>query len=126
MKYDRRIVACMVCIVACIVLLCVGGVVLYRFRENDATPPKREMTEIEQKPTPVSVTGEPSNMAEGEYFLRTLEGEIVVYYNDKETIFDKTGIDTSFLGESERERLKEGYFVENEESLYALLESYSS
>lgn len=124
MRFDRRISIWI--LILCIVLLCIGGIVLYRYKLNNTSPEKKDIIENEQTKAPVLETEEPFNTEYGEFFIRSLEGELVVYYNDKETIFDKTGIDTDSLGEVERNRLKEGYYVKDEESLYALLESYSS
>lgn len=63
---------------------------------------------------------------ENEYFVCDKNGLVVVYYSDKETVFDYTGIKTAELPSEEQVRLKIGYFVTNDEELYALLESYSS
>ena len=61
-----------------------------------------------------------------EFFMMDAGGEVVVYYSDKRTVFMHTGIPADMLGADERERLKVGYYIDNEEELYALLESYSS
>ncbi len=67
-----------------------------------------------------------SDWNEHEFYLCDVEGEVVVYYSDKDTVFEYTGIKTANLGQEEQIRLKIGYFVADEEELYALLESYSS
>lgn len=63
---------------------------------------------------------------ENEYYLCDVDGYVVVYYSDKETVFEYTGIKTADLSSEEQVRLKIGYYVSDEEELYALLESYSS
>lgn len=60
------------------------------------------------------------------YYLIAIDGEVVVYYGDKKTIFDYTGIKTSKLNEKERNALKKGVEVKNEDELYGILENYSS
>lgn len=67
-----------------------------------------------------------SDWNEHEFYLCDVEGEVVVYYSDKDTVFEYTGIKTANLGQEEQIRLKIGYYVSDEEELYALLESYSS
>lgn len=60
------------------------------------------------------------------FFLCENNGEIVVYYSDKKTVFEYTGIPIDSIGEEEQLKIRLGYFVSDEEELYALLESYSS
>ncbi len=58
--------------------------------------------------------------------LAEVDGEVVVYYNDKKTIYENTGIMTENLSADEIAMLKIGYFVEGEEQLFGILENYSS
>ncbi len=60
------------------------------------------------------------------YYLIAIDGEVVVYYGDKKTIFDYTGIKTSKLDKKERNALKKGVEVKDEDELYGILENYSS
>ena len=60
------------------------------------------------------------------YFITDIDGEIVVYNSDKESVYEYTGIKTETFDVKEQNRLEEGYYVSDEEELYALLESYSS
>lgn len=60
------------------------------------------------------------------YYICDKDGEIVVYYGDKETVYEYTGLPTEGLSEEDKLKLRLGYFVSDEEELYALLESYSS
>ncbi len=60
------------------------------------------------------------------YYLIASEGEVVVYYGDMKTIYEKTGIATSTLSKEERKALKNGIEVKNEEELFSILENYSS
>ena len=63
---------------------------------------------------------------ENEYYLCDEDGEVVVYYNDKKTVYEYTGIKTNNLSDEDRIRIKIGYYVSDEEELYSLLESFSS
>lgn len=67
-----------------------------------------------------------SDWNEHQFYLCDVEGEVVVYYSDKDTVYEYTGIKSANLGQEEQVRLKIGYYVADEEELYALLESYSS
>ena len=49
-----------------------------------------------------------------------------IYYGDKKTIFDYTGIKASRLDKKERNALKKGVEVKDEDELYGILENYSS
>lgn len=60
------------------------------------------------------------------YFIVDKLGEIRVYYNDKRTLYENTGIITSELPQSEKDILKNGIFVDSEEEVMAILEGYSS
>ena len=65
-------------------------------------------------------------MNEDEYYICDENGEIVVYYSDRQTIYEYTGITTEDLSDADRIKLGIGYYVSDAEELYALLESYSS
>lgn len=67
-----------------------------------------------------------SDWSNNEFYLCDVNGEVVVYYSDKSTVYEYTGIMTADLNEEEQVRIKVGYFVADEEELYSLLESYSS
>lgn len=60
------------------------------------------------------------------YYIAVKNGEIVVYYSDKKTVYEYTGISAIKLGEEERLALMEGIQVKTAEELFSLLESYSS
>ena len=60
------------------------------------------------------------------YYLAIYDGEVIVYYSDKKTIYDNTGIQAEYLSEKAKAELSEGKYVKDEKELYSLLESYSS
>lgn len=60
------------------------------------------------------------------YYLIAVEGEVVVYYGDKKTVYEYTGIETKKLSKEERQALKNGIEIKDEEELYSVLENYSS
>lgn len=67
-----------------------------------------------------------SSKVEYKYYLIAVDGEVVVYYGDKKTVYEYTGIETSRLHPSERRALKKGIEVRDEDELYSILENYSS
>ncbi len=64
--------------------------------------------------------------AVNKFYLAEVDGEVVVYYNDKKTVYENTGIMTENLSADEIAMLKIGYFVKEEEQLFGILENYSS
>ncbi len=60
------------------------------------------------------------------YYLAIKNGEIVVYFNDRRTVYEYTGIKALSLQEDVRLSLLEGICVHDSEELFSLLESYSS
>ena len=66
------------------------------------------------------------NLIQYKYYLAIHNNEIIVYYSDKRTIYENTGIDASCLSEHAQTELSVGKYVKDEDELYSLLESYSS
>lgn len=60
------------------------------------------------------------------YYLIAVDGEVVVYYGDKKTVYEYTGIETKKLAKEERQALKKGIEIKDEKELYSVLENYSS
>lgn len=67
-----------------------------------------------------------TDWTENDFYICDVDGEVVVYYGDRDTVYEYTGIKTADLSSNEQVRVKVGYLVADEEELYALLESYSS
>lgn len=60
------------------------------------------------------------------YYLCELHGYVVVYLNDKKTIFEVTNIPLSDLPDEIQEEIRNAKYVETEVDLYGFLENYSS
>lgn len=60
------------------------------------------------------------------FYLIAVDGEVVVYYGDKKTVYEYTGILTDNLSAEEQAALKQGIEVEDESALFGILENYSS
>lgn len=67
-----------------------------------------------------------SNQVGFEYYVAVFDNEVVVYYSDKKTVFEYTGIFTENLPETELRKLNYGIYVKDQEELYGILENYSS
>ncbi len=60
------------------------------------------------------------------YYLCELQGYVVVYLGDHETIYEMTEIPLAVLPENVRAEIEAGKFVETAKELYGFLENYSS
>ena len=63
---------------------------------------------------------------EYKYFVVVSNGEVVVYYGDRQRVYEYTGIQAETLKESDRLLLVSGIGVNSTEELFDLLESFSS
>lgn len=60
------------------------------------------------------------------YYMVIMNNSIVVYYSDKQTVFEYTGISADELAEEDRAGLLYGVWVKDEDELYSILENYTS
>ena len=60
------------------------------------------------------------------YYLISDGTEVIAYYGDMKTVYERTGIFVKSLSQKERKQLKKGIEVKDEEELYGILENYSS
>ena len=60
------------------------------------------------------------------FYVAVKNGFVVVYNSDLKSVYEYTSIEAKNLPEEDRIALSMGIYVNNEEELYALLESYSS
>ena len=84
---------------------------------------QKQMTEEYKNPsTPTEGNAKKSNW----FYLKDLNGFIVVYLNDKKTVYEYTSISVDNLPEEIASQIRKGREIETEESLYSFLEGYSS
>ncbi len=67
-----------------------------------------------------------NSKVEYRYYLIAVDGEVVVYYGDKKTVYEYTGILTDTLSSEEQAALKQGVEIKDEDTLFGVLENYSS
>ncbi len=60
------------------------------------------------------------------FYVAIKEGKVIVYNSDQKSVFKYTEIEAQNLSEEDRTALTKGIYVNSEEELYSLLESYSS
>lgn len=60
------------------------------------------------------------------YYIMDRDGYIKVYYGDKKTLYENTGIKTDTLPDTEKKNLEAGICVDDKEELLSILEGYSS
>lgn len=60
------------------------------------------------------------------FYLALREGQVVVFHSDLETIYEYTQIKALDLPESDRNQLVKGFYVKDLETLYSILEGYTS
>lgn len=66
------------------------------------------------------------DLVENQFFIKSQNGKIVVYYGDQKTVYEYTEVTVEHLTQYEQLKLEEGIFVKDEEALYSILENYSS
>ena len=67
-----------------------------------------------------------SNKVGNVFFITEYEGDVIVYEEDKKTIFEYTDISVENLPLSVKNQVIEGFFLTEEEEVYSFLETYSS
>lgn len=97
----------------------------YRYSQKLVEEGEKEQTEnsISQEKT-VSTQGDAQK--DELYYLKDLNGYVVVYMNDRTTVYEYTNILISDLPDTYQNEIKNGMIIEGTEKLYGFLENYSS
>ena len=97
----------------------------YRYSQALVEEGEKEQTEnsISQEKT-VSTQGDAQK--DELYYLKDLNGYVVVYMNDRTTVYEYTNILISDLPDTYQNEIKNGMIIEGTEKLYGFLENYSS
>ena len=97
----------------------------YRYSQELVEEGEKEQTEnsISQEKT-VSTQGDAQK--DELYYLKDLNGYVVVYMNDRTTVYEYTNILISELPDTYQNEIKNGMIIEGTEKLYGFLENYSS
>lgn len=62
----------------------------------------------------------------GKYYLKELDGLVLVCHEDKKTVYETTGIEIRTLPDSLQREIKAGKYIKSDKELYGFLENYSS
>lgn len=119
-KYSIGIFVAAVVLVA---LLSAAYQVEYQY-EQEQSAAKEYEHEIEEEEGSVTTQGDA--VKKEEYFLKELNGYVVVYLSDRKTVFEYTNIPTAELPAELADEIREGKILEGTEKLYGFLENYSS
>ena len=97
----------------------------YRYSQELVEEGEKEQTEnsISQEKT-VSTQGDAQK--DELYYLKDLNGYVVVYMNDRTTVYEYTNILISEVPDTYQNEIKNGMIIEGTEKLYGFLENYSS
>lgn len=83
-----------------------------------------ESSEVKQPEASVSADGQAFDSSG--YYLYEVNGYIVVYRNDKRTVYEYTDIIYDELPQLIQKEIKNGKYVEDIDELYGFLENYTS
>lgn len=82
--------------------------------------------EMEKYQSEETVTADGHALKEDCFYLKEVNGYVVVFLSDNKTAYEYTDILCEELPESIRQELVNGKYIENQEELYGFLENYSS
>ena len=87
---------------------------------------EQEREQIPEAPKEELVTTRGTAQKNEGYYLCALQGYVVVYLGDHETIYEMTEIPLDTLPDNVRSEVESGKYVETARELYGFLENYSS
>lgn len=87
---------------------------------------KREIQAEQREMNDTSVAADGQALKDDCYYLKELNGYVVVYLSDKKTVYEYTDISLEYLPENLQKEIQNGKYIETSESLYGFLENYSS
>ena len=87
---------------------------------------EQEREQIPEAPKEELVTTKGMAQKNEGYYLCALQGYVVVYLGDHETIYEMTEIQLDTLPDNVRSEVESGKYVETARELYGFLENYSS
>lgn len=102
----------------------------YQFSYNKAMKDFRaeqqllQETEAPKEPDAVSTDGDAHRASD--YYLKSLNGYVVVCLSDTTTVYEYTNIALEDLPTPVKEEVLKGKFLESDAALYGFLENYSS
>lgn len=86
----------------------------------------RQMTKMAKEEESISIVTKGNVEKNKGYYICELNGYLVVYLSDKKTLYEMTDITMDKIPDELKKEIKKGKYIENEETLYGILENYSS
>lgn len=107
-------------------LLLIAGAYQLSYRAAMERAREEQLVQIEENSSQESVAAEGEATKEYCYYLLEKNGYVVVYLDDKETVYEYTSIEVADLPVTVQNEVKNGKYIEDMEELYGFLENYSS
>ena len=107
------------------VLLTAGYQISYERVAERSAAPGNEVTDTRSITAEGEAAAEDAEEDEG-YYLCEMQGFVVVYLNDRKTIYEMTEIPLSDLPEEVQQEVAAGKYIATRDELYGFLENYSS
>ena len=98
----------------------------YKYLVRKSQNPSETQSENQSDDTLLQVQGTAEKEEEQSYYLTILNGYVVVFRSDRQTLFEYTDIPLADLPTELQNELKKGKTIIGEEKLYGFLENYSS
>ena len=98
----------------------------YKYLVRKSQNPSETQSENQSDDTLLQVQGTAEKEDEQSYYLTILNGYVVVFRSDRQTLFEYTDIPLADLPTELQNELKKGKIIIGEEKLYGFLENYSS
>lgn len=106
-------------------LLTVGYQISYERITERGTALNNEMTDTRSITAEGQAVDEDAGDGEG-FYLCEMQGFVVVYLSDRQTIYEMTEIPLTDLPEEVQQEIAAGKYIATQEELYGFLENYSS
>lgn len=111
---------------AFLVVLSLGYREEYKYLVRKSQNPSETQSENQSGDALLQVQGTAEKEEEQSYYLTILNGYVVVFRSDRQTLFEYTDIPLADLPTELQNELKKGKIIIGEEKLYGFLENYSS
>ena len=98
----------------------------YKYLVRKSQNPSETQSENQSDDALLQVQGTAEKEEEQSYYLTILNGYVVVFRSDRQTLFEYTDIPLADLPTELQNELKKGKIIIGEEKLYGFLENYSS
>lgn len=98
----------------------------YKYLVRKSQNPSETQSENQSDDTLLQVQGTAEKEEQQSYYLTILNGYVVVFRSDRQTLFEYTDIPLADLPTELQNELKKGKIIIGEEKLYGFLENYSS